>query len=57
MPETLTIDDLCTRWQCDRRIVRLAIRSGELEAFRLGKRQYRFTLEAVERYEASKRVA
>lgn len=57
MSEVFTVADLCERWKCCRRTVHEAIHSGELKAFRLGKRTYRVTLEAVREYEERKQAA
>ena len=52
-----TMADLCKRWSCSRRAVLVAVERGELETFRLGRRAYRFTAEAVQAYEQRKRSA
>ncbi len=52
-----TLEQLCERWNCSRPTVVKAIKDGHLKSFILGKRAYRFTLEAVEEYEAKQRVA
>lgn len=46
----LTVDDVAERWQCSRKLVRTMIRSGRLEAVRIG-REYRIRPEAVEAFE------
>jgi excisionase family DNA binding protein len=50
----LTVRDITIRWKCSRRTVLDVIHSGELHAFRLGKRAYRARLVDVEAYEARK---
>lgn len=50
-PQTLTVNDLITRWGVDRKRILEAIREGRLTAFRVGRRVYRVTLAEVERFE------
>lgn len=42
---------LAEHWECDEQLVRKLIRSGELEAFKLGGTLWRITQEAVEEYQ------
>lgn len=46
-----TVVEVAQRWRASRHTVMVAIRSGRLQAFRVGHRQYRIREDEVVRYE------
>lgn len=52
--KTLTVNDLMSRWKCQRQTILRAISEGRLAAFRVGKRIFRITIEEVRRFEKAK---
>lgn len=53
----LTVSELCIRWRCRRRSVMDRIHSGELRAFKVGKRVYRVAIAEIERFERTRDAA
>lgn len=50
-PTTFTIAELALRWRASRHTIRVAIRAGKLQAFKVGHRNYRVREAEVVRYE------
>lgn len=52
--DVYTVTELAKRWRCSRRTVVEKIHSGEIGAFRIGKRCYRIAATEVERIEKTR---
>lgn len=53
MDRALSTEALADRWMCNVKQIQRMLRRGELQAFKVGGKEYRVRLEEVERYERS----
>lgn len=51
MKSSYTPEQLAVRWHCSANTVRNLISTGKLDAFRVGKKLLRISVEAIEEYE------
>lgn len=52
--KTFTVADLASRWRCQRQTIYRAINEKRLNAFCVGSREFRITLDEVRRFEKAK---